>query len=354
MPTNGPNGIEIKIGGDTTPLVAAVEEAKKKVEQAQASPATSGAANQAARDVQQVGDEAERATEKLRQMGQNGERELGPQSKTAEGLKSINKTLSDTVGQVQALFAKLTMVVGVATGFYALGNAIRESLVDALESGTAKAEKFTETIASAKTVENLASVTKKIEEVQGQLAQAMEEAETAMDARLPLSAIVKQNLVNQLEEELKSLRADAKILQADANAAEAKIRRDKAAAKQLEDESRSQAEANRYIELQNARRDASAEYDQQVQKSLDKEAEARERQIQDFKDEMKQLGDEMEKQARRSQQAWESSLRAIREASNAAFNTDNARTMVELAGNLNATATTATANMNRIIVGGTD
>ena len=71
-------------------------------------------------------------------------------------------------------------------------------------------------------------------------------------------------------------------------------------------------------------------------------------------DKDKDLGDEMAKQAKRSQEAWVDSLRAIREESNRAFNTDQAATMVQLAGNLRTTATIASANMNRIVVGGDD
>ena len=99
---------------------------------------------------------------------------------------------------------------------------------------------------------------------------------------------------------------------------------------------------------------ASTEYNARVDKVLEDETNARDRQIEDFRQSMRDIGDEMTKQAKRSQDAWVDSLRAIREESNRAFNTDQAATMVQLAGNLRTTATIATANMNRIVVGGDD
>lgn len=334
MPTNGPNGIEIKIGGDATPLVAAVEEAKKKVEQATTTESAKAVSGKASEEVAKIATNAQAATTSLNQMGTAANNAVGPSSNTATGLKALNKTLGDTVGQVQGLIGKLTMVVGTATGMFALGRAIRESVISALETGTEKAEKFSESLDLSKKADSIKAISDEINKLSGEL--------TAQETN-PLDRAVgffTGTNPEKLKEEITRLNKLAQSLRDNEQAERRRKERDE--------------EAKKYLELQEERRKASEEYDQQVQKSLDKEAEARERQIQDFKDEMKQLGDEMEKQARRSQQAWESSLRAIREASNAAFNTDNARSMVELAGNLNQTATTATANMNRIIVGGTD
>jgi hypothetical protein len=69
---------------------------------------------------------------------------------------------------------------------------------------------------------------------------------------------------------------------------------------------------------------------------------------------MKQYEDQATQSAKRINEAFSESFRSIREESNRAFNTDQAASMVQLAGNLRATATLATANMNRIVVGGDD
>jgi len=406
MPTNGPKGIQIEISGDATPLERDIAEAKAKVEASQATSNLDARKGAIKQEIDQTTESFLKMQGAAKETGTVTEKVVGPTSNTATGLKSLNKTLSDTVGQVQAVFAKLTMVVGVATGFYALGKAIRESVVDALESGAEKAKKFNESLSSTKTVDNLNAVSKKIEEVQGQIAQAIEEAETAMDANLPLSAVMKQNLVNQLEEELKSLRAEAKILQSDANAAEQRAKRDKereAAASNLKDlaalraaamreamdeETRIVAEAAEKRAAIIAKYNAASEAERRTQleatmaaieainsvessrldaiaakrqEEANREAERRKKDAEDRQrerdkqdDDLRQWVEKNERQAENVRRAWESSFRAVREASNAAFNTDSARSMVELAGNLNQTAVTATANMNRIIVGGTD
>jgi hypothetical protein len=52
------------------------------------------------------------------------------------------------------------------------------------------------------------------------------------------------------------------------------------------------------------------------------------------------------------QASWAASFRAIREESNRAFATDQAASMVQLAGQLRIEGMTAAANMNQIIVQG--
>jgi hypothetical protein len=334
MPTNGPNGIEIKIGGDATPLERDIAAAKAKVEAESSSGKVSGAATKAATEVAAIGTNAEKSAVSLNQMGQAANNAVGPTSNAATGLKGLNKTLGDTVGQVQGLIGKFAIVTGVATGMYALGRAIRESVISALETGTEKADKFAESLDLSKKADSIKSISNEINKLSGEL--------TAQETN-PLDRAVgffTGTNPEKLKEEITRLNKLAQSLRDNEQAARRRTERDE--------------ESKKYLELQQERMKASEEYDELVQKSLDKESEARDRQIADFRESMKELGDEMEKQARRSQQAWESSLRSIREASNAAFNVDNARTMVELAGNLNQTATTATANMNRIIVGGTD
>lgn len=380
MPTNGPNGIEIKIGGDATPLIADIEAAKAKVESSNVSGKVSAGAAQAATEVAAIGTSAEKSAASLNQMGQAADKAVGPTSDAATGLKGLNKVLGDTVGQVQALIGKFAIVTGVATGMFALGRAIREAVVEALKDGTAEAKKFKDELDKFTPADRLKDFEKQIKDVEAALATATEDMERTKGTALVISYGLAGDRVQRFKAELTELN---RMAETERKALEA--RRDseqKIADKKKADDAAQQAakefdiwfdaylkkrrtekaardeQANddlvAYRDLLNKRIDASAEYNARVDKALEDEATARERQIQDFRDDMRQLGDEMEKQARRTQQAWESSLRSIREASNAAFNTDNARSMVELAGNLNQTATTASANMNRIIVGGTD
>jgi len=71
-------------------------------------------------------------------------------------------------------------------------------------------------------------------------------------------------------------------------------------------------------------------------------------------DMMKQYEEQAAQSAKKINESFAESFRNIREESNRAFNTDQAASMVQLAGNLRTTATIATANMNRIVVGGDD
>ena len=86
MPTNGPNGIEIKIGGDATPLIADIEAAKAKVESSNVSGKVSTGAAQAATEVAAIGTSAEKSAASLNQMGQAADKAVGPTSNTATGL----------------------------------------------------------------------------------------------------------------------------------------------------------------------------------------------------------------------------------------------------------------------------
>jgi hypothetical protein len=335
MATRGKDGsVEIQVTGDTSPLEASVAAAKAKVEAEGSTGKVGAASTQAAADVAKVGVAATASTEALNQMGQAGEKAVGAEAPLQGGLKGLNKTLGDTVGQVQGLIGKFTIVAGVATGMYALGRAIRESVVSALETGTEKAEKFAESLDLSKKAESIKSISDEINKLSGEL--------TAQETN-PLDRAVgffTGTNPEKLKEEITRLNKLSQSLRDNEQAARRRKERD--------DESKA------YLELQQSRMKASEEYDDLVQKSLDKESEARDSQIEDFRKSMQELGDEMTKQAKRSQEAWVDSLRAIREESNRAFNTDQAATMVQLAGNLRTTATIATANMNRIVVGGDD
>ena len=118
----GAGGVEIKVSGDTTPLEADVAAAKAKVET--------------------LADGTSKLATETTKAGTAAKEAFGESGATQGGLKGLNKTLGDTVGQVQGLIGKFAIVAGVATGMFALGRAIREGVISALETGTEKAEKF--------------------------------------------------------------------------------------------------------------------------------------------------------------------------------------------------------------------
>lgn len=357
MATRGNEGsVEFKVTGDTSPLEASVAAAKAKIEAESSGAKAAGATTNAAEEVAKVGVAADASAEALNKMGQAGEKAVGDTAPLQSGLKGVNKALADSVGQAQALFGKLAIVAGTATGMFALGQAIRQYVVEALEAGSEKAKDFAASLNFNDSTKSAEALRTKIQQVEGDLAATKEQYDQLKQAGFDLVAVTTRGPLQQkkLEEELAELRRKLKVEESAANAKKTKDEADAAKKKSDADDKLALQEANRYIELQNARMDASAEYDERVQKSIDAEASARDRQIEDFRQSMKDLGDEMAKQAKRSQEAWVDSLRAIREESNRAFNTDQAATMVQLAGNLRTTATIASANMNRIVVGGDD
>ena len=306
-------------------------------------------ANAAAAEMEQLARSMDRA-------GTAGNGAFGTNSKTTEGLKGMNKALSDSVGQAQALFGKLAIVAGTATGMFALGQAIREYVVKSLESGAEKAKDFAASLNFNDSTKSAESLRAQIQQVEGDLAATKQSYDELRQAGFGATADLMRGpeVQKKLEEELAALRRSLRVEERDASAKKAKADEEAAKKKADADDERANQQAQKYIDQLNARIDASAEYNARVDKSLEDEATARERQIQDFKESMKEMGDEMTKQARRAQEAWVDSLRSIREESNRAFNTDQAASMVQLAGNLRTTATIATANMNRIVVGGDD
>jgi hypothetical protein len=311
-------------------------------------------------------------------MGQAGEKAVGPSSPLRGGLKGVNQALADSVGQAQSLFGKLAAIVGTATGMFALGQAIREYVVSALEDGSEKAKDFSASLNFNDSKKAADELRAKIQQVEGDLAATKETYDAVRDAGFGATADLMRGpeVQAKLEQELAALRRSLRIEESKATAD--KVKEDAAAAKKASDakaaefdkwldtyivklreeraarEESDAAEMVAYRDLLNKRIDASTEYNARVDKVLEDETNARDRQIEDFRQSMRDIGDEMTKQAKRSQDAWVDSLRAIREESNRAFNTDQAATMVQLAGNLRTTATIATANMNRIVVGGDD
>jgi hypothetical protein len=261
-------------------------------------------------------------------------------STLTERMKEARNSFTGLFQEFQKFAGITAIVTAVAASFYKLGTTISEFVFGPLQSASDKAQEFRNAL-DDRPRERLAALTKEMERLN-----AMADGSTT--GLIKMAAEFKggtgfNEYYKQIEASIKSTREAAdKQLDTAIGLADAKA------------EYEAQIEANRYIERQNARKDDAAKYNAEVEKSIQDEETARQKSIQDFSDDMKKLGDEMTKQARRAQEAWVESLRAIREESNRAFNTDQAASMVQLAGNLRTTATIAGANMNRIIVGGED
>jgi len=331
MPTNGPNGIEIKIGGDATPLIADIEAAKAKVEQAKVS--TSGTTAESAKVNREASEAYKEVSTSATVAAASVETASATTAKAATTTEKLSGTLNTAkvaLNGVRAAFGAVTFVLGSLAAAYALVNARSEENRRRVEEANREYAKYAENVrklnaefgkqSDDKVAKQIESITEKYDE------------QLMLIYKLKLSdADYKDAVAKNLKE-----RADAEQRVYDeANARARGLQSQLAAARRVEDLEELKATQKRQ---------------QAFAEDMEKRAEAAE----EFKRKMRDIADDVEQSARRAELAWVNSLRQIREASNAAFNTDSARTMVELAGNLNQTANTASANMNRIIVGGTD
>lgn len=330
MPTNGPNGIEIKIGGDATPLIADIEAAKAKVEQAQASTTASPKAQQAARETSTAYKEvSESATQAAASVEANAST-TAKAATTTEKLSGTLNTAKVALNGVRAAFGAVTFVLGSLAAAYALVTARSEENRKKVEEANRDYLKYLESIKKlndefGKQTDD--KVTRRIEEINAKYDDQLD--------MIYRSKMADKDRQEAFQRNLQERAAAEQRVYDEANARARGLQSQMAAARRVE--------ALEELKATQAR-------EQTFFQDMEKRAEAAE----DFKRKMQDIADEVEQSARRAEQAWSSAFRQIRESSNAAFNVDNARTMVELAGNLNQTATTASANMNRIIVGGTD
>ena len=328
MPTNGPNGIEIKIGGDATPLIADIEAAKAKVEQAQASTTASPKAQQAARETSTAYKEvSESATQAAASVEANAST-TAKAATTTEKLSGTLNTAKVALNGVRAAFGAVTFVLGSLAAAYALVTARSEENRKKVEEANRDYLKYLESIKKlndefGKQTDD--KVTRRIEEINAKYDDQLD--------MIYRSKMADKDRQEAFQRNLQERAAAEQRVYDEANARARGLQSQMAAARRVE--------ALEELKATQAR-------EQTFFQDMEKRAEAAE----DFKRKMQDIADEVEQSARRAEQAWSSAFRQIRESSNAAFNVDNARTMVELAGNLNQTATTATANMNRIIVGG--
>jgi hypothetical protein len=110
----------------------------------------------------------------------------------------------------------------------------------------------------------------------------------------------------------------------------------------------SQAGRKRIDDEQQRRREAFEDSQAAVAEFYRKQKEDADKAAKDATDKM----DAEQRRAHQVRQAWTNAYRAIREESNRAFATDQAASMVQLAGQLRIEGMTAAANMNQIVVQG--
>lgn len=371
--------VSIGIEGETSKLKADVAKATNEVNAA-------GAAS------------ADKATEATN-------RQAAATSALGDRLKAVKKTYGEQIEVVQGLIGKIAAIGGIATIAFTVGKAIREYIVAALEDGAEKAKDFAASLNfndSAKSAEALGA---EIQRIEGELAGAIEVADKYRQMGMGGSPIVQllfgEAKQAKLREQLAELRRKKDIEERDAKANQDK----KAADKKAEDEKKAaekaasdvasiteQARLDSMTEEQRIVAEAEAKIatlvkafnaqtkeeriasdestveaiisirrkaQEEVEKRRqDAEADAarkkedERRKEEEWWDKLRQHQEEQDQRAKQTREAWSATFRAIREESNRAFASDQAASMVQLAGQLRIEGMTAAANMNQIVVQG--
>jgi hypothetical protein len=353
----GPGGVEIVVDGNTTPLVNKIEEAKAKVEAANATLAAGADSGKAAAEVAAVGTAAQGTTQALEQMGQAGDQAIGPNAPVNTGLKDFNKTVNDSVGQVYALLGRLTAVAGTAVGMFELGQAIRKYVVEALEDGSEKAKDFTAGLNFNDSAKSAAALREEIQKVEGELAATRESYDAVREAGFGATAELLRGPAIQAkqEEQLAELRRKLRIEERDVAANEERDARTASFAEYADDL------VKRNLAEIEARRSAIEVADKLEDERSRKEDARRKERIRAIGDEMKAQEDladrvaeyqrRQREAAERTKQAWVDSLTAIKAASNDVFGNNRAVSDAGMAGVVSSIGTRSGAN-NRVVFEG--
>jgi len=318
--------VSIGIEGDTSKLKADVAKATNEVNAA-------GAASAA---------KATDATNK----------QAAATSALGEKLKSVKKTYGEQIEVVQGLIGKIAAIGGIATIAFNVGKAIRENIVESLKDGAERAADFIASLDFNKPRENAEKLQQRLNEVNSELAFALEQqAEALEDQRSALFVLERRAAstreVNRLQEESNNLQKRLTDALKQANALEDEQRQKRA----TEDERLASEAKQRQTEQANLLEQLN-EQGRVGRQRIDDEQQKRREQFEDFQAQMQEMTRQQQEAAAKVQASWAASFRAIREESNRAFATDQAASMVQLAGQLRIEGMTAAANMNQIIVQG--
>jgi len=317
-------------------------------------------------------------------------------------LKAAKKLYGEQIEVVQGLMGKFFAVGAVATTFYNIGKVIGEQIVDKLETASEKAANFLMTVDKSDAKNAIKKISDQVQSLNEDIADTdsvfqnvarSTAGKVISGGLLAFFAKDRQKIIDErakLAEGLKGLsnRIAQEKAQADAKVQDEKTDKQSAEDKRLADEKvkNEQQAANQVASLQkkaaydvmteeqkidadaqSARDDLIEAHNKMSKESRIANAEAISQALIDIETKqnaaLQKLADERNKQieetnkkmqesAKRVADSYVSAFRSIREASNSVFNTDQAASMVQFAQQMQITATTAHANMNRIVVEG--
>lgn len=370
--------VSIGIEGDTSKLKADVAKATNEVNAAGAASA----------------DKATDATNK----------QAAATSALGDRLRSVKKTYGEQIEVVQGLIGKIAAVGAIATIFYKIGESISLYVIDRLKTANERAEEFRKTLSKTDEAAARLKIADKIDEVTEKLYQMEVQfrplTNLIQDTVPQIGNLLGDNL-KDTREQLRQLAIDAQTttnraelkkflkeqIDADKAAAEARVNAAKTVADGIvaarreamteeeriayDAETRIAALVKAFNEQSNADRIAkeAETYEAiaaiadtaraQIEAKRKAVADEQARKIEDDRrkeeewwDKLRKHQEEQDQRAKQTRESWSNAYRAIREESNRAFATDQAASMVQLAGQLRIEGMTAAANMNQIIVQG--
>lgn len=331
-------------------------------------------------------------------------------SELGEKLKSVKKTYGEQIEVVQGLLGKVFAVGAIATTFFKIGEAISTYVIERLKTANERAEEFRATLDKTNTAAAQVKIADKFDELNKKLVEVNAQFRPITNVMLelfPNFAGILADDANKIRDELKNLNDIAQatsnnarrirgVAQAAADAQEAERY-----AKQLEalnalnaqaqldamgEEERMEAEAQaRILEIIKAH-NALAAADrlakaaestaaiQAIEKALadelakrakaaadeaakkaEEERKKREEEQEEYRKWWAEQEEAQRKQAeaaRKAQEAWIQSLKAIRAEINATFGGEAAASITQFGQQLTVSGLQAAGNMNRIVVEG--
>lgn len=312
-------------------------------------------------------------------------------AKMDDSLKGVRKRFTESAQEAGKWLGVAGAIGATATTFYALGNAIREGIIEYLKIGTERAADFKQALDLSDVQGSLKAYNDNLAELDAMMAER-----TAGSIRGWASSMLKSD--EELQKEIAQKRKDRDALQQVQDAARRRDERIKEKA-DAEAKAKEQAETKRREQIAQRKQEAedgkrfgeeafqteqdnlinsldertrivaesarkrneledkfnSLTFDQQNknQEAYDRARSAlileRNRQLREYD---QQQVESAQQAAAKVQQAWTNSFRAIRDENNKAFATDQAASMVQFAQQLRVEGMVAQAGMNRIVVEG--
>ena len=304
-----------------------------------------------------------------------------------ESLKGVRKRFTDSAQEAGKWLGVIGSIGATAATFYAVGDALREGVIEYLRDGSERAAEFKKNLDLSDVQGSLRAYNDDLAELDAMMAER-----TAGSIRGWASSMLKSDA--DLQAEITQKRKDRDALAAVAKARRDSEQRQKEKAERASSE-KDAAEAERRARAEQKKKEAEdgkrfadeafqTEQDNLIGSLSERdqiiaEAAARKRELEKRFNELgakeaeanedayyrarsaidvdrdrriRELDAQQVQAAQRVQQAWTNAFRSIREENNRAFASDQASSMVQFAQQLRVEGMVAQANMNRIVVEG--